>query len=77
MAIRTIVTRGYANGGTIALVVTRGYAIASFAARRVCIANVQLVGRRMSSPLLAGPSLSHESLGGPSLKHTEIDCDDS
>lgn len=32
MAIRTVVTRGYGNGtfnGTIALVVTRGYAIGS------------------------------------------------
>jgi hypothetical protein len=46
MAIRTVVTRGYGNGtfnGTIALVVTRGYAIGIAVAFETILSNLAYV----------------------------------
>jgi len=47
MAIRTVVTRGYGNGtfsGTIALVVTHGYAIGAAAVVTISIGSLKLRG---------------------------------
>ena len=78
MAIRTVVTRGFGNGtfnGTIALVVTMGYAILALAEP----ANIQLVsmtldGQAAVTLTLDGEAASSMTLDGKTAESVTVDA---
>ena len=65
MAIRTLVTRGFGNGtfaGTIALVVTRGYAIGEAVVDATILRAVTLTGRQ-AARTVTGVQPAHDLKG--------------